>query len=61
MTVRPDKVLEVVKAFEFAHVPLRRLGTTGGSALTVPGERAMLVANLRERFEAWFPRYMAGP
>jgi phosphoribosylformylglycinamidine synthase len=61
VTVHPDKVAEVVKAFELAHVPLRRLGTTGGDALTVPGERAMLVANLRQRCEAWFPRYMAGP
>jgi phosphoribosylformylglycinamidine synthase subunit PurL len=61
VTVCPHKVAEVIKAFELAHVPLGRLGTTGGDALTVPGERAMLVANLRQRFEAWFPRYMAGP
>jgi phosphoribosylformylglycinamidine synthase len=43
----------------FAGAAARRLGTTGGNALTLPGERPILVANLRERFEGWLPRYMA--
>jgi phosphoribosylformylglycinamidine synthase subunit PurL len=43
-------------------VPVTTIGITGGHALTLPGERPILVANLRERFEAWLPRYMtAGP
>ena len=37
-----------------------RIGTTGGDALTIPGERPMLVKVLRERFEGWLPAYMAG-
>ena len=37
-----------------------RLGMTGGDALTLPGERPILVARLRERFEGWLPAYMAG-
>ena len=37
--------------------PTRR--PTGGNALTLPGERPIVVANLRERFEGWLPRYMA--
>ena len=36
------------------------IGTTGGDALTIPGERPMLVKVLRERFEGWLPAYMAG-
>ena len=32
---------------------------TGGDALTLPGERPILVAKLRERFEGWLPAYMA--
>jgi hypothetical protein len=43
-----------------AGVPARRLGTTGGDALTPKGERPILVAKLRESFEFWFPAYMGG-
>jgi len=43
-----------------AGVSARRLGTTGGDALTPGGERPILVAKLRESFEHWFPAYMGG-
>ena len=43
-----------------AGVPLRELGATGGDALTIAGERPILVAKLRESFERWLPAYMAG-
>ncbi len=43
-----------------AGVPLCRIGTTGGDALTPKGERPILVAKLRQAFESWFPAYMAG-
>jgi phosphoribosylformylglycinamidine synthase len=41
-------------------VPAQRVGTTGGDALTPKGERPILVAKLRDSFEAWFPAYMGG-
>jgi phosphoribosylformylglycinamidine synthase subunit PurL len=41
-----------------AGVPIRRLGLTGGDALTAKGERPILVSELREAFESWFPAYM---
>jgi phosphoribosylformylglycinamidine synthase II len=43
-----------------AGVPIRSLGLTGGGALTLKGERPILVAELRKAFEAWLPAYMAG-
>jgi phosphoribosylformylglycinamidine synthase len=43
-----------------AGVPVRRLGTTGGNALTPKGDGSILVAKLREAFEFWFPAYMGG-
>ncbi len=43
-----------------AGVALRALGLTGGDALTLEGERPILIAKLRERFESWLPAYMAG-
>jgi phosphoribosylformylglycinamidine synthase len=59
LTVTPDQASDVVQTLMFAGAAARRLGTTGGNALTLPGERPILVVNLRERFEGWLPRYMA--
>jgi phosphoribosylformylglycinamidine synthase len=41
-----------------AGVPVRRIGTTGGDALTPKGHHPILVAALGESFESWFPDYM---
>jgi phosphoribosylformylglycinamidine synthase subunit PurL len=41
-----------------AGVPVRRIGTTGGDALTPKGDHPILVARLRESFESWLPAYM---
>jgi phosphoribosylformylglycinamidine synthase subunit PurL len=59
VTVRNSNAAAVLNNAGNERVPVRRLGTTGGNALTLPGERPILVANLRERFEGWLPRYMA--
>ena len=45
---------------ESAGVPAREIGNTGGDALTIAGERPILVAKLREAFEGWLPAYMGG-
>jgi phosphoribosylformylglycinamidine synthase subunit PurL len=50
----------VIAKAHAAGVPVRRLGQTAGDALTLPGERPMLVKILGERFEGWLPAYMAG-
>ena len=51
----------VVAAAEAAGVPARRIGTTGGAALTVSGARLISVSELRTAHEGWLPSYMAGP
>jgi phosphoribosylformylglycinamidine synthase len=51
----------VAQYAQAASVPLRRLGATGGPVLAVAGERALPIAELRLRHEAWLPAYMAGP
>ncbi|HSK40817.1 MAG TPA: phosphoribosylformylglycinamidine synthase subunit PurL [Arenibaculum sp.] len=43
-----------------AGVPVLALGTTGGTTLTVDGEGAISVGDLRQINEAWLPAYMAG-
>jgi phosphoribosylformylglycinamidine synthase len=60
LTVQAQDVAGVVARGRAADVPVRVLGVTGGDALTLPHERPMLVANLRDRFEGWLPAYMAG-
>jgi phosphoribosylformylglycinamidine synthase len=58
LTVRDaDKVMDRAKT---AGIPIRPLGTTGGEALTLAGERPILVAKLCDTFEGWLPTYMGG-
>ncbi len=42
-----------------AGIAVQRMGTTGGSALQISGERAIPVARLNDRFEGWLPGYMS--
>jgi phosphoribosylformylglycinamidine synthase len=43
-----------------ASVLVSAIGATGGDALVLPGERAITLASLRDKFEGWLPGYMAG-
>ncbi len=60
VTVPAATVEAVLARAQAASVPVWAIGTTGGDALTLPGERPILVTMLRERFEGWLPAYMAG-
>jgi phosphoribosylformylglycinamidine synthase len=51
----------VARRAKEAGVPLTRLGATGGAVLMPGDERPLAVADLKRRFEAWLPAYMAGP
>ena len=56
-TSRPESVLaEAVDA----GVPAIRIGTTGGTALTVKGGQPISLAELRAAHEGWLPTYAAG-
>jgi phosphoribosylformylglycinamidine synthase subunit PurL len=59
VTVRNNAVEALVARAANAGVPVRQLGYTHGTALTVPNERPIVVAALAARFEAWLPAYMA--
>jgi phosphoribosylformylglycinamidine synthase len=60
LTVPAGKADQVMVQARAAGVAVRRLGTTGGDALTLAGDRPILVAKLRESFEGWLPAYMGG-
>jgi phosphoribosylformylglycinamidine synthase II len=57
-TSQPDAILAAAKA---AGVPVRRLGTVGGDALTGPGLGAIPVTELKRLNDAWLPAYMTAP
>ncbi|HTZ02372.1 MAG TPA: phosphoribosylformylglycinamidine synthase subunit PurL [Xanthobacteraceae bacterium] len=50
----------IMRRAKAAGVPLSRLGATGGAVLALDGERPLRVDDLKRRFEAWLPAYMAG-
>ena len=55
-TKQSQSLLERAKA---AGVTLTPLGVTGGTVLSIAGERTLRVEELRRCFEAWLPAYMA--
>jgi phosphoribosylformylglycinamidine synthase len=60
VTVMESDAAAVQERAGKARVPVRRLGSTAGKALILPGERPILIATLLQRFEGWLPQYMAG-
>jgi phosphoribosylformylglycinamidine synthase subunit PurL len=60
VTVPAAQIDAAIATLAAAGVPVARLGTTGGDALTLAGGRPILVTLLRERFESWLPAYMSG-
>ena len=50
---------DILAAAEAAGVPVRRLGTTRGDALTLPEAKPISVAVLAGNHTAWLPGYMA--
>jgi hypothetical protein len=40
-------------------VLIAAVGATGGAVVSLEGERPISVADLKQRFEAWLPAYMA--
>jgi phosphoribosylformylglycinamidine synthase len=61
VTVKAAAADDLVARAKAAGVPVRRIGLTHGSdALTLPGERTILLKTLALKFEGWLPAYMAG-
>jgi phosphoribosylformylglycinamidine synthase subunit PurL len=51
----------VAQRAQTAGIPLVRLGATGGRLIAIDGERPLPVDEIKNRFEAWLPAYMAAP
>jgi phosphoribosylformylglycinamidine synthase len=60
VTVPADRADAVMRQVQNAGVLVHRIGTAGGEAITIPGERPVAIKALAERFEGWLPGYMNG-
>ncbi len=60
VTVPEEHAGRVLAKMRGCEVPCTRIGTTGGDAITIVGEAAVLVENMRSAFERWLPEYMGG-
>ena len=54
---RAEPIFERAKA---AGVPATAIGATGGAVISLDGERPLRLAEIKQRFEAWLPAYVAG-
>lgn len=61
VTVPESAASLVITAGSESGVTVTRIGTTGGDRLICGGEAPILLSELRDAHEGWFPRYMAGP
>jgi phosphoribosylformylglycinamidine (FGAM) synthase-like enzyme len=61
VTVPAARASEVIQRVQAASVPVHRIGSTGGDSIVIPGERAISIKTLVDRFEGWLPAYMAAP
>jgi phosphoribosylformylglycinamidine synthase subunit PurL len=59
LTAPADAADAILRTAATVGIPLRRIGATGGPVLALAGERPLRVEDLRARFEAWLPSYMA--
>ena len=60
VTVPADRADPLMRRIQAASVPVYRIGSTGGDTIAIPGERAIAIKALADRFEGWLPTYMAG-
>jgi phosphoribosylformylglycinamidine synthase len=60
LAVEPGLAEEIVERARLLALPARIVGRTGGDAISLKGEPARSLAELRSIREGWLPRYMAG-
>jgi len=60
VTIPSGQVEAVLAKARMGSVLAERIGTTGGTELTIIGETPIALARLRDAFESWLPNYMAG-
>lgn len=60
IAVAPDFVETILGAARAENIPILQIGVTGGAEISWPGEKPILLTELKEAFEKPLPAYMAG-
>ncbi|MGA3301749.1 MAG: phosphoribosylformylglycinamidine synthase subunit PurL [Methylovirgula sp.] len=60
LTATPEKADQISASALQKGICCLIIGTTGGDALTIPGEAAIYMADLKQRHEQWLPGFMQG-
>jgi phosphoribosylformylglycinamidine synthase len=60
LSVSPGQAEEVLERARLLALPARITGRTGGDAISLKGEAALPLQELRAVHEGWLPDYMAG-
>ncbi|QXX74873.1 phosphoribosylformylglycinamidine synthase subunit PurL [Methylovirgula sp. HY1] len=60
LTAAPEKAEAIAAAALAEGIACLIIGATGGDALTIEGETAILMDDLKRRHEQWFPDFMRG-
>ncbi len=60
LTSAPEKAEAIAAAALGEGIACLIIGTTGGDALTIRGETAIFMAELKQRHERWLPNFMRG-
>jgi phosphoribosylformylglycinamidine synthase subunit PurL len=60
LTAAPEKAEAIAAAALAEGIACVILGTTGGDTLTIPGEAAIFMVDLKRRHEQWLPGFMQG-
>ncbi|MFL5127075.1 MAG: phosphoribosylformylglycinamidine synthase subunit PurL, partial [Microvirga sp.] len=59
LAVDPDTAPDILYSAASKGIPVALIGMTGADSLTLPGEDAISIAELRQAHEGWLPEYMA--
>ena len=59
LAVDPDSAVDLLYAASAQGIPMAIIGMTGADALTLPGEEAISLADLKAAHEGWLPAFMA--
>jgi phosphoribosylformylglycinamidine synthase II len=59
LAVDPDTAPDILYSAASKGIPVALIGMTGADSLTLPGEDAISIAELRQAHEGWLPAYMA--
>ena len=60
LTATPDSAEAIRESAHAAGIDCAVIGWTGGDALTIQGDIAIFLGDLRRRHESWLPEFMAG-